>query len=309
MFGYTGSVQLVNPLADRETPGMTAPDLSSTNKLRRLIVGYRLSQALHVAAKLGIADLLSEGSRSVDDLARATGTHRMSLYRLLRVLASEGVFREQDEGYFALTPLAEPLLSDGPESLRIRAIFDGADGNWSAWGQLLHSIQTGEPAIEHAFGKDIFGYLKDHPQEAKNFNEVMAGQTLAAAHAIVNAYDFSRVNTLVDVGGGVGVLLAAILKDYPSMRGVLYDQSHVVVDAHARLVAAGVVDRCEAVGGDFFESVPAGGDAYILKHILHDWGERGLSADPRELPSRHLPGRTTASSRGPDPARQRTVLR
>lgn len=248
-------------------------DASDTHELRRLIVGYRISQALSVAARLGIADLLADGPRSAEDLAAATDTHSLALYRLLRVLASEGVFTEKGDGRFALTPLAESLRANAPGSLHTRAIFDGAEGNWHAWGNLLKSIKNGEPAMQHTFGKDLFGYLKEHPYERKIFNEVMAAQTLAGARAVLEAYDFAGVDTLVDVGGGIGALLAAVLDVYPSMRGVLYDQSHVVVDARPRLAAAGVADRCETVGGDFFESVPMGGNAYMLKHILHDWDD------------------------------------
>jgi hypothetical protein len=252
---------------------MTTQQPSDASTLRRLIIGYRLSQALHVVAVLGIADLLKDGPRHFDHLARSTKTHARSLYRLLRLLASVGVFTEQDEGRFALTSLAEHLRSDVPNSLRTRAMFDGAEGNWGAWGNLLMSVKTGGPAIEHTFGKDLFGYLNDHADEAKIFNEVMAVQTSTATHAILDAYDFSEIGTLVDIGGGVGALLASILKAYPSMHGILYDQPHIAVDAKSRLASAGVAHRCETVGGNFFESVPTGGNAYILKHILHDWDD------------------------------------
>jgi ubiquinone/menaquinone biosynthesis C-methylase UbiE len=246
---------------------------SNANALRRLVVGYRVSQALSVVARLGIADLLADGPRSIDDLAAATHTHARSLYRVLRLLSSEGVFAEQGDRHFALTPLAEPLQSNAPDSLHWRAVFDGAEGNWHAWSNLLRSIKSGEPAIKHGFGTDLFGYLRHHPGEAKIFNEVMAAQTSVAASAVLEAYDFSEIDALVDIGGGVGALLAAILSAYPSMRGVLYDQPQVVIDAQSRLAAAGVVDRCEIMGGDFFESVPRGGNAYLLKHVLHDWDD------------------------------------
>jgi hypothetical protein len=238
-----------------------------------LIIGYRVSQALHVVAVLGIADLLKDGPRHFRDLARSSKTHAGSLCRLLRLLASAGVFTEQDEGRFALTSLAQHLRRDAPDSLRTRAMFDGAQGNWGAWGNLLASIKTGRPAIERTFGKDLFGYLNDHPGEAEIFNEVMAVQTSAEARAVLDAYDFSEIGTLVDIGGGVGALLAAILHIYPSMHGILYDQPHVAADAKSRLASTGVADRCETVGGNFFESVPTGGNAYILKHILHDWDD------------------------------------
>jgi hypothetical protein len=252
---------------------MASQQLSDGSALRRLIIGYRVSQALHVVAVLGIADLLKDGPRHFSDLARSSKTHAESLYRLLRLLASVGVFTEQDEGRFALTSLAQHLRSDAPDSLRTRAMFDGAQGNWGAWGNLMTSIKTGRPAIEHTFGKDLFGYLNDHSDEAKIFNEVMAVQTSAATRAILDVYDFSEIGTLVDIGGGVGALLAAILHAYPSMHGILYDQPHVAADAKSRLASAGVADRCETAGGNFFESVPVGGNAYVLKHILHDWDE------------------------------------
>lgn len=247
---------------------------SSASALRHLIMGYRLSQALRVVAVLGIADLLKDGPRHFGDLARSTETNADSLYRLLRLLASVGVFTEQDEGRFALTSAAEHLRSDAPDSLRARAMFDGAQGNWGAWGNLLMSVKTGEPAMKHTFGKDLFGYLNDYPDEAQIFNQVMAAQTTAATRAILDAYDFSGIGTLVDVGGGVGALLAAVMNAYASMRGILYDQPHVAEGARSQLASAGVADRCETVGGDFFQSVPVGGDAYILKHILHDWDDQ-----------------------------------
>jgi hypothetical protein len=253
---------------------VTPQQPSDGSALRRLIIGYRVSQALHVVAVLGIADLLKDGPRHFNDLARSSDTHAGSLYRLLRLLASVGVFTEQGEGCFALTALAQHLRSDIAESLCTRAMFDGAQGNWDAWGNLLTSIKTGRPAIEHTFGKDLFGYLNDHPDEGKIFNEVMAVQTSTATQAILDAYDFSGIDTLVDIGGGVGVLLAAILHNYPSMRGILYDQPHVAADAESRFTSVGVADRCETAGGDFFESVPIGGNAYILKHILHDWDDQ-----------------------------------
>jgi ubiquinone/menaquinone biosynthesis C-methylase UbiE len=241
--------------------------------LRRLIVGYRLSQALHVAAKLGIADLLKNGPRSVDELAQVVGAHPASLYRVMRLLASEGIFAEAAPGTFKLTPLAAPLQSDAPGSLRARAVFDCEEANWKAWGHLLHSVATGKPAFDCTHGTGLFEYLKKHAAAASSFNAMMMDQTAGWAQAVVEAYDFSDLGALVDVGGGYGGLLAAILAAQQSARGVLYDQPHVVADALPKLEAAGVATRCEIIGGDFFEDVPAGGDTYLLKHILHDWDE------------------------------------
>jgi hypothetical protein len=241
--------------------------------LRRMIVGYRLSQALHVAAKLGIADLLAEGPRHAEELAGVTGSHPSSLYRVLRLLASEGVFEELEEGQFTLTPLAEPLRSDAPNSLRARAIFDGEEWNWHPWGNLLHSTKTGGSAFDHTYGMAVFDYLKETPEAATSFDSLMAAQTRPWALSVADAYDFADIGTLVDVGGGYGALLAAILTANPHLKGVLVELPHVVAGARPKLEEAGLAGRCQTVAGDFFQSVPDGGDAYILKHVLHDWDD------------------------------------
>ncbi len=256
-----------------QPPLQTSSHPSAAAALRRLIVGYRLSQAFSVVAKLGIADLLKDGAKSVDDLARTTGAHPPSLHRVLRLLASEGVFAETDPGRFELTPLAEPLRGDARESLRARAIFDGEECNWRAWGSLLHSVATGEPAFDHVHGAGLFSYLSRHPAAAAHFDALMTEQTTPWARAVVEAYDFSGIGTLVDVGGGYGALLAAILAAHPPMRGILYDLPHVIAAARPKLEATSVADRCDAIGGNFFEAVPEGGDAYVLKQILHDWDD------------------------------------
>jgi ubiquinone/menaquinone biosynthesis C-methylase UbiE len=252
---------------------VNASNQSPAADLRRLIVGYRLSQALHVTAKLGVADLLKDGPMSVDELARAVGAHPASLYRVMRLLASEGVFAESKPHRFELTPLAVPLQSDAPGSLRARAILDCERAHWKAWGHLMHSVATGEPAFDHTHGAPFFEYLEAHAAVASKFNAVMTDQTAVWAQAVVEAYDFSGLGTLVDVGGGHGALLAAILAARPPVRGILYDQPQVVAGARLKLEAADVADRCDIIGGDFFEGVPAGGDAYLLKHILHNWDE------------------------------------
>jgi hypothetical protein len=252
---------------------VTASNQSAAAELRRLIVGYRLSQALHVAAKLGVADVLQNGPLSVDELARAVSAHPESLYRVMRVLASESVFAESEPRHFQLTPLALLLQSEVPGSLRARAIFDCEGAHWQAWGHLLHSVATGEPAFDRTHGASFFEYMKTHAAFAASFDTVMTDQTAAGAQALVEAYDFSGLGTLVDVGGGHGSFLAAILAAYPPLSGILYDLPHVAAGARPTLEAAGVADRCDVIGGDFFERVPAGGDAYLLKHILHNWDE------------------------------------
>ena len=241
--------------------------------LQQLLFGYRVSQGLMVAARLGLADLLASGPQGCPALAQATGTHAPSLYRLLRLLASVGVFAEDDQHRFALTPAAAFLRSDVDGTLRHMAMHLGEESHWRSWGELLHSVRTGGPAFGHLYGMGHFAYLARHPEEAATFDAFMVDQTAHAATAIVSAYDFAGVSTVVDVGGGRGTLLAAILTAYPALRGILFDQPQVLEGARALLEASGVASRCELSGGDFFQAVPAGGDAYLLQQILHDWDD------------------------------------
>jgi SAM-dependent methyltransferase len=238
-----------------------------------MILGCLVSQAVCVAAKLGVADLLASGPTSASELAEATGTHPRSLYRILRTLASYGVFRELADGRFELTPLAEDLRSDAPGSLRDAAIFMGEEWHWRVWGHTLHSVRTGDPAWERAHGSEIFPWFAAHPEESRVFDRAMTSFSTLATAAVVEAYDFSGFDTLVDVAGGHGLLLSAILSANPQLRGVLFDQPHVIEDARAFVASKGLQERYELAGGDFFESVPAGADAYILKHIIHDWDD------------------------------------
>jgi hypothetical protein len=256
-------------------PTSSAPaiDREAQASLMRLATGYRLSQMLRVAARLGIADLLADGPKTCDQLARLSGTHATSLYRALRALAGAGVFSQQADGRFALNAPAELLRSDVPGSVRGYAIMQGEDWVWSAWGQALHAVRTGEPAFNHVYGMDLFTYLDGHPEAAATFNAGMAGRAAAADVAIAAAYDFSGMRTIVDVGGGHGLLLSAILEAAPAARGILLDLPSVAAGARERLAAAGLAGRCEIVGGDFFASVPAGGDCYVLANVVHDWDD------------------------------------
>jgi hypothetical protein len=239
--------------------------------LRRLINGYQITQAVHVAAVLGIADLLADGPRTSDELAEATGTHAATLYRLLRALASVGVFEEADGKRFSLTPLGAGLRSDVPGSLAGWAAFVGRPSSWQTWGALLHSVRTGETAFPHVHGNEVWEYRAQHPDDQAAFDRAMIALTGHVNRALFEAYDFARYGTVVDVGGGHGALLTALLLEHPAMRGVLFDQPHVVAAAERPLAAAGVDDRCSLVGGSFFDGVPRDGDAYVLKSILHDW--------------------------------------
>jgi hypothetical protein len=239
--------------------------------LRRLVHGYQLSQAIHVAATLGIADLLAEGPLTSEELAAASGAHADSLYRLLRALASVGLFREEDGRRFELTPLGDCLRSDSPEPVAGGAAYIGRPSHWQAWGALLHSVRTGTNAFRHVHGVDVWSYRAEHPAEGAIFDRAMTDGSWATDRALLEAFDFGRFGTVVDVGGGQGAFLTALLAEHPAMQGVLFDQPHVVPVARDLLKAAGLDGRCRVVGGSFFDSVPEGGDAYVLRAILHDW--------------------------------------
>jgi hypothetical protein len=242
-----------------------------TMVLRRLVNGYQVTQAIHVAATLGIPDLLREGPRGSDELAVATESHAPSLHRVLRALASVGVLREENDGGFALTEVGACLRSDAEEPVGGWAAFVGLPSHFAAWAALLHAVRTGEHAFASVHGTDVWDHRARHPEEGLIFDRAMTDVTLRANRHLVDAYDFGRFGTVVDVGGGHGALVAALLVAYPAMRGVLFDQPHVVAGAPSVLDSAGVADGCEVVAGSFFDAVPAGGDAYVLKAILHDW--------------------------------------
>lgn len=262
---------------DRLTGGLRR-DLGSTGlppyaAVLRMALGAWVAQALYVAARLGVADHLRDGPKTAEELAATTGAHPQALYRLLRALASVGVFAEEEDGRFRLTRLAEGLRSDVPKSARWMLIMLGDEWHWRPWGHLIHAVQTGETAVEHVYGMDTFAYMREHPDAAAVFNKAMAVQVSVSHAEVIEAYDFSTLGTIVDVGGGSGALITAILKSYPRVRGILFDQPHVVAEAGERLATAGLADRCQTIGGDFFEGVPPGGDAYVCSTVIHDWDD------------------------------------
>ena len=241
--------------------------------LTQMITGSLSAQAIYVAAKLGIADLLADGPRRADELARTTETDAPSLYRVLRALASHGVFAEIGDRVFALTPTAALLRSDSPNSLRDIAIFFGEDWHWKVWGRTLYSVRTGKAAWAEVHGQEVFPYFAANPEASKIFDQAMSSLSNLAIKAVVEGYDFSGVERLVDVAGGHGRLLTSILAANPTMRGVLFDLPHVLEGAAERIAAADLTSRCELVSGDFFIGVPGNADAYIMKHIIHDWDD------------------------------------
>jgi hypothetical protein len=242
------------------------------HQMGRLIHGYWISQAVYVAAKLGLADLLWEGPRTADELAQQTATHPRSLYRLLRALTSVGVFAEDSKHLFGLTPLSDCLRSDVPGSQRAMAMMTGEE-HYVAYGELLYSVQTGRTAFDKVFGESVFDFLSKHPEQAELFDRAMVSIHGRETGPMLEAYDFFGIGVLADVGGGNGSVLNAILQRYSTMRGILFDLPGVAERARANVAAAGLTGRCEVVGGNFFEAVPGGADAYLMRHIIHDWDD------------------------------------
>src|SRR4051812_2068752 len=238
-----------------------------------LITGYWVSQAVGVVAQLGVADQLAQGPRGSDQLAKDVGADPQALYRVLRLLASLGIFTEVAPRTFGLTPLGDTLRSDAPGSVRNFAITETAPGHWLPWGQLSDSVRSGRPMARAALGMELFDWYAENPEEAGYFNAAMGNLSALAASELVRVYDVSTVRTVADIGGAHGVLLAAILRANPSARGILFDLPHVIATAEAAIEAEGLASRCELVSGDFFAAVPEGADLHLLKQIVHDWDD------------------------------------
>ena len=234
---------------------------------------YWISRIVYAAAKLGLADHLAGGSKSAPELAALTHTHPPSLHRLMRTLAGLGVLSEDVDHRFALTPLGEALKVGAPGSARATILALAGDWWWQGWEQFVYCVETGNTGMQKVFAKSVFEYLAEHPQEASYFNEAMIGFHGDEPPAVAAAYEFSNFDTVVDVGGGTGNLLAAILLRHPRVRGILADLPHVVREAPALIEASDLQDRVTIESIDFFKSVPAGGDAYLLSHVIHDWTE------------------------------------
>jgi O-methyltransferase domain/Dimerisation domain len=250
-----------------ESDGAPAP--SPTDVLLQVMTSYVLPQALYVVTSLGVATHLVDGPKEVTELARLTGAHPRSLARLLRALVSAGVFVESD-GAFGQTALSRCLLPGEPGSVRASVMVAGAQ-HYRAWGDLLYSVKTGEPAFDHVFGSPCYDYMAANPEAAADFDASMRETGDQQWTQVAAAYDFSRFGTLVDVGGGHGALLAAILQNHPALHGVLFDLPGVVAGAHSYLESLGVASRCTIVAGSFFEGVPSGGDCYLLARTLLNW--------------------------------------
>jgi hypothetical protein len=256
-------------------------DKSNMEFFKQMFGGSWITQGIWVAAELGIADLLADGPQTAEELARKTNTHSDALYRVLRALASVGIFTQDEAFRFSTTPLADLLRSDTPGSQRAIAIMTGAELH-EAWGELLHSVRTGEPGFQKRFGVPFFQYMTEHPERHGIYDAAMTGVHGSETEPMLDAYDFSTFRTVVDIGGGNGLVLAAILNRHPGIHGILFDLPAVVDRARSIISGSGLSSRCRIEGGDFFSSVPAGADAYVMRHIIHDWEDREAIAILRQ---------------------------
>jgi SAM-dependent methyltransferase len=257
--------QMATPSPQSEVPPQVA--------LYHLAIGHYVSHTLQLAAKLKLADLLGEGPRPAEDLAAATGTHAPSLTRVIRLLVTAGVFEEQANGAIALTALGQCLRTGVPGSAHAMVRLFAGERIQSNWNDLEYCVRTGQPAFRRRGVEDPFADPLRTPDEIAAFDAAMADMTRLTAIAVAAAYDFSRLRTIVDVGGGNGALLTGLLKAHPHLRGIVFDQPDVAARARTQIADSGLADRGEAIGGDFFKDVPAGGDAYLLKHVIHDWDD------------------------------------
>ena len=248
------------------------PNESPREALLQMVNSYMISQALYVVAKLGIADLLADGPKSADEIAAVVDCHPPSVYRVLRSVAAVGVFAEGEDGRFELTPMGDLLKSDTEGSLQGWTIIRGEPFVWRPWGEILHSVKTGRSAFGHVFEQPAFDYLGENQDDARLFDNAMRSISHGKFEALAEAYDFSGVKTLVDVGGGNGGMMTAILKANTHLKGTIAELPHVVDHATERMEEAGLSERCECVPVDMFESVPAS-DAYIMGNVIHDWDD------------------------------------
>lgn len=260
-------------MATSPMKGAAGSGPSPNEQIMQLSTAYMAPACLHVAAKLRIADQLASGSKSVSELAgSARGIHEGSLYRIMRALASVGVFTETAPRTFANTALSELLCEHVPGSMRDVVLFMANPTHFRIFAEMEHSVKTGQTGIKHLTGLDAFEFLKQNPVEEQAFNAAMSGMSAHYAHAVLEAYDFGDLGTIADIGGGHGALLCAVLGKHYELRGIVFDAPHVAAGAAPHIESMGLGDRCQAMGGDFFKKVPAA-DSYILKSVIHDWDD------------------------------------
>lgn len=249
-----------------------ANGISPAMTLREMLTGYWVSQSIYAVAKLGVADLLGDGPQTNEQLASSLSVDKNALYRMMRTLSSYGLFAEDEKHNFALTPLGSLLQTEAPGSMRAMAVWNG-ELSYRVWGAVMHSLETGQPALSHALGKRLFEYLSQNPESRQVFDAAMTGLATQVSQAVTAAYDFSGFKRIVDVGGGEGTLATTILLAHPDMKAVVFDLPAAVENAREQIELTGLGSRCEVVGGDFFAHVPPGGDCYLLSSVIHDWDD------------------------------------
>lgn len=259
-------------MTDQKTGAAAMQEVPPEGQIMQLAMGAFAAQALYVAAKLSIADVLADGPKTTAELATVTETDAPSLYRLLRMLAGFGVFAETSDGTFVNTPISDTIRADAPRSMRAMMLFMADEAHWRAYSGLMYSVKTGKTAWEHIYGMPFFEYAFEQNKELGDiFNQAMTSNSHPQIGAVLAAYDFSGIGTIADIAGGHGHMLGAILQKYPSTKGVLFDLGSVLEGAPQMLASYGVADRVQLVEGDFFGEIPVVADAYIMKHIIHDW--------------------------------------
>lgn len=261
----------LSSLVEDKVPSAMPPAADPSQVVLQFASAYVPCSALWVAAELKIADLIGTGSKPVAELAKTRDVNEDALFRILRLLSMVGIFTETEPRHFALTPPAELLRTDHPQSMRDTVIWLADPLHFNIAAELLHSVRTGQPTVEHLTGKPAFEYISSNELEFHRFHRAMTNLSAMAVAAALEAYDFSEFSNIVDVGGGHGFAICSILKKYPQMRGILFDLKDIVPGADQRIRELGIEERCHTISGDFFEAVPDGGDVYFMKHILHDW--------------------------------------
>ena len=268
----------VPELSTVTNPPDVSPEAAASQQIMQLSTGYVASTCLYVAVKLRLPDLLDAAPRSSADLARELHVNEDALYRVMRTLTSLGVFEDKGSRTFANNLASSMLRSATPGSMYDMALWMSDPFHFQVYANALHSVKTGNPAVEKTFGVPVFEWFPKHPEESEIFNNAMTMFSAMVIPAVLEVYDFSGIGTLIDIAGGHGRVLTSILQKYPSMRGVLFDLEHVLAGARPVIESLGLADRCRTVTGDFFKAVPEGGDAYIMKHIIHDWDDERAAA-------------------------------
>ncbi|HEY5833422.1 methyltransferase [Streptomyces sp.] len=243
------------------------------DRMFEIVTSYWISRAVYAGTALGLPDLVAGGPKTATELAELTGSDPRALARLLRALAGVGLFRADEQGRYAATDLGDTLRAEVPGSLASFVLMELGEAHHSAWGEIVHAVQSGQPAFDKAVGKKIWEFFETTPVMAAHLGKAMGGLTAMVAEAVLDVYDFSPYRKIVDVGGGEGAFLGSILASHPAGRGVVFDLPPTVDKGRPAIAGAGLADRCELVGGDFFQSVPDGGDLYLMKWVLHDWND------------------------------------